>query len=102
MATAYESIFEAGAKLDVRAFCLVVSKIENATPGWVRQIAQPLLEGFDLVAPCYARRRFEGLLNNSIVSPLSRSLYGKRLQNPMGPDLGISRKLYQKYSRDRP
>ena len=43
----------------------------------------------------YARHRFEGLLNSSIVSPLTRSLYGKRLQNPMGPDLGISRRLYQ-------
>jgi glucosylglycerate synthase len=95
VSTAYESIFEAGAKLDVRAFCLVTSKLENAEPGWVSRLAQPLLEGFDFVAPCYARRRFEGLLNNSIVSPLTRSLYGKRIQNPMGPDLGISRRLYQ-------
>ena len=95
VSAAYESIFEAGAKLDVRAFCLVTSKIENAEPGWVSRLAQPLLEGFDLVAPCYARSRFEGLLNNSIVSPLTRSLYGKRIQNPMGPDLGISRRLYQ-------
>ena len=95
VSTAYESIFETGAKLDVRAFCLIASNLENAEPGWVSRLAQPLLEGFDLVAPCYARRRFEGLLNNSIVSPLTRSLYGKRIQNPMGPDLGISRRLYQ-------
>ena len=95
VSTAYESIFETGEKLDVRAFCIVASKLENAQPGWLCQLAQPLLEGFDLVAPCYARRKLEGLLNSSIVSPLTRSLYGKRIQNPMGPDLGISRRLYQ-------
>ena len=66
----------------------------NARNG-VSRLAQPLLGGFDFVTPCYARSRFEGLLNNSIVSPLTRSLYGKRIQNPMGPDLGVSRRLYQ-------
>jgi hypothetical protein len=95
VSAAYASIFEIGAKLDAQACCLAASKVEDPTPGWVSRLAQPLLEGFDLVAPSYARRRFEGLLNNSIVSPLMRSLYGKRIQNPMGPDLGISRRLYQ-------
>src|SRR6185437_17044127 len=28
--------------------------------------------------------------------PLTRSLYGKRIQNPVGPDLGVSQKLLQK------
>jgi hypothetical protein len=95
-AAAYESIFAAGAKLDVRACCMVASKFETPSPGWITQLTRPLLEqNFDLVAPCYARRKFEGLLNNSIVGPLTRSLYGKRIQNPLGPDLGVSRRLLQ-------
>lgn len=93
---AYESIFAIGAKLDVKACCLVASIMENPEPGWVGRLVQPLFAGdFDLVAPCYARRRLEGLLNNSIVGPLMRSLYGKRIQNPMGPDLGVSRRLFE-------
>jgi len=51
--------------------------------------------GFDLAAPHYARRKFEGLLNSSIISPLIRCLYGKRIQNPLGPDLGFSRALFE-------
>jgi hypothetical protein len=95
-ATAYQSIFAAGTNLDVKACCVVASKIENPAPGWVCRLVQPLLAGdFDLVAPSYSRRRFEGLLNSSIVGPLTRSLYGKRIQNPMGPDLGVSRKLFE-------
>jgi hypothetical protein len=94
--TAYESIFAAGEKLGVRGCCLITSKLEHAGSKWICQLTAPLLdEGVDFVAPCYARRKFDGLLNSSIISPLTRSLYGKRIQNPMGPDLGVSRRLFQ-------
>ena len=52
--------------------------------------------GFDLVTPCYARQKMEGLLTRSILSPLQRALYGEQIQNPMGPDLGLSGKLLQR------
>ena len=97
MAAAYQSVFAASEKFGARACCVIVSKLETATPGWVRELAQPLVErDLDLVVPNYARRKFEGLLNSSIISPLMRCLYGKRIHNPMGPDLGISRRLFQK------
>ena len=95
--SAYQSVFAASEKFGARACCVIVSKLEAATPGWVRELVQPLVEkDLDLVVPNYARRKFEGLLNSSIISPLVRCLYGKRIHNPMGPDLGISRRLYQK------
>jgi glucosylglycerate synthase len=95
--SAYQSVFAASEKLGARGCCVIASSLETATPGWVRELAQPLVEkDLDLVAPNYARRKFEGLLNSSIISPLMRCLYGKRIHNPMGPDLGLSRRLYQK------
>jgi glucosylglycerate synthase len=51
---------------------------------------------FDLVVPHYAPRKLQGLLNTSIVYPLTRCLYGKRIHNPLGPDVGVSRRLAQK------
>ena len=97
MAAAYQSAFEASEKLNARGCCVVASKIENDDPGWFRQLAEPLLEqDIDLVVPRYAQNKFQGLLNSSIIAPLMRCLYGKRIHNPMGPDLGISRKLYEK------
>jgi glucosylglycerate synthase len=93
----YQSVFAASEKFSARACCVIASSLETATPGWVRELAQPLVErDLDLVVPHYARRKFEGLLNSSIISPLTRCLYGKRIQNPMGPDLGVSRRLFQK------
>ena len=94
---AYQSIFAVGQKLGVRACCVIASNLEHAPSRWICQLTEPVLGAeIDLVAPCYARRKFEGLLNNSIVSPLMRSLYGKRIQNPLGPDLGISQRLVQR------
>ncbi len=51
--------------------------------------------GFDLVTPCYAHHRFEGLLNTSIISPLHQALYGQQVQNPLGPDVGFSQRALQ-------
>jgi glucosylglycerate synthase len=97
MSAAYQSVFAASEKFGARACCVIASRLETATPGWVRELAQPLVErDLDLVVPHYARRKFEGLLNSSIISPLTRALYGKRIHYPMGPDLGISRRLFQK------
>jgi hypothetical protein len=94
---AYQAVFAASEKFGARACCVIASTLETATPGWIRELAQPLVErNLDLVVPQYARRKFEGLLNSSIISPLMRCLYGKRIHNPMGPDLGLSRRLFQK------
>lgn len=95
--SAYQSVFAASEKLGARACCVLASKLETAAQRWVGQLAKILLENnVDLVVPRYASRKYEGLLNRSIISPLLRCLYGKRIHNPMGPDLGISRRLFQK------
>jgi hypothetical protein len=97
VANAYQSVLAAGDKLGVRAACVLASELQTVTSQWIAQLVQPVLQlGFDLVTPCYAHGRFEGLLNNSLISPLTRALYGTRIQNPMGPDLGISRRLFQR------
>jgi glucosylglycerate synthase len=99
ISAAYLSLFAAGKRLGAQAGCIIASKLEGVTPQWVYHLMQPVLEtGFDLAVPYYARRKFEGLLNVSIISPLIRCLYGKRLQNPLGPDLGFSRALFEMLS----
>jgi hypothetical protein len=93
----YQSVFAAANKLQARGCCIMASKLEAFTPRCICQFAQPLLDDqVDLVLPHYARRKFEGLLNNSILAPLTRTLYGKRVNNPMGPDFGLSQRLLQK------
>ncbi|MDP1633225.1 MAG: cell wall biosynthesis glycosyltransferase, partial [Gallionellaceae bacterium] len=56
-----------------------------------------LAGGFDYVAPLYHRHKFDGTITNSIVYPLTRALYGKRVRQPIGGDFGFSGKLAQFY-----
>ena len=97
MTAAYQSVFAVAEKLRARGCCVIASSIEGVPPSWAWQLAEPLFQGeVDLVLPHFARRKFEGLLNNSIIAPLLRALYGKRVGNPMGPDFAISQRLLQR------
>ncbi len=96
IASAYRSIGEVSQRLGARACVVLATSPESVTPEWIYGLSQPVLEGdLDLVAPCYALHKFEGLLNNAILYPAIRALYGKRIQNPLGPDLGFSSRLFQ-------
>jgi hypothetical protein len=96
ISNAYRKVFAVGGKLGARACGVIASPSGSLTQQWIYRLVQPVLDlGFDLVAPCYSRQKMEGLLNRSILSPLHRALYGQRLQNPMGPDFGLSGRLLQ-------
>jgi hypothetical protein len=97
MADAYRTVFGAAGKLEVRACGVIASHLAAVTPQWIYRLIQPVLEWeFDLVAPRYTRHKMEGLLNRSVLSPLHRALYGVQLQNPAGPDFGVSGKFLQR------
>jgi hypothetical protein len=100
ISNAYRKVLAVGGKLGARACGLAASTPGKSSPQWIYRLIQPVLNlGFDLVAPCYTRQKTEGLLNRSVLAPLHRALYGEQLQNPMGPDFGVSGKLLQQLVR---
>lgn len=97
ISAACQSLFALTEKMGARACCLVASELESVSQQWVCELLRPLLESdFDLIMPYFAPRKLQGLLNTSIVYPLMRCLYGKRIHNPLGPDVGVSLRLAQK------
>jgi hypothetical protein len=93
----YRKVFTVGGKLGARACSVIISQPQAVTRDWIFRLVQPVMDlGFDLVTPCYTRQKMEGLLTRSILSPLQRALYGEQIQNPMGPDFGLSGKLLQR------
>jgi glucosylglycerate synthase len=100
ISNAYRKVLAVGGKLGARACGLAASTPRKSSAQWIYRLIQPVLNlGFDLVAPCYTRQKMEGLLNRSVLAPLHRALYGEQLQNPMGPDFGVSGKLLQQLLR---
>jgi len=96
--SAFRTIFEIAAGLNVQACAVVDSDLRSITPEWIELLLKPIIdENFDYVAPLYRRHKYDGTITNSIVYPLTRALYGKRVRQPIGGDFGISAKLARFY-----
>ena len=94
IANAYRAIWGISDTIGARACVILTSADESVTSAWTRALVQPVLEQeFDLAAPCYVPHKFEGLLNSAILYPLTRAVYGKRIQNPLGPDFCFGARL---------
>ena len=96
--SAFRSIFEIAGRLDAKACVVVDSDLRSITPEWIELLVKPVMSGnFDYVAPLYHRHKFDGTITNSIVYPLTRTLYGKRVRQPIGGDFGFSGRLAKFY-----
>jgi glycosyltransferase involved in cell wall biosynthesis len=77
-----------------RACATFDSDIRSIQPAWVEHLLGPVLEyGWDHVTPMYVRHRHDGTITNSIAYPLTASLYGMRIRQPIGGDFGFSGRL---------
>jgi glycosyltransferase involved in cell wall biosynthesis len=96
--SALRTIFAIAERLQARACAVVDSDLRSITPGWVELLLGPLVEhGFDYVAPLYLRHKYDGTITNSIVYPLTRSLYGREVRQPIGGEFGFSGRLAAHY-----
>ncbi|HET7319072.1 MAG TPA: glycosyltransferase [Nitrospirota bacterium] len=96
--SAFRAIFEIAEALQVKACAVVDSDLRSITPEWVELLIKPVLESeVDYVAPLYRRHKYDGTITNSIIHPLTRALYGKRVRQPIGGDFGFSGKLARHY-----
>jgi hypothetical protein len=88
---AYRALFSIGRTSNARAMAVIATHGEQLTPALVRALVQPVVvDGFDVVAPGYERQVFDGLLNAAVVYPLTRALYGRRIQGQLGVDFCFS------------
>lgn len=91
--TAIKAIFEAAKYLNVRSVGLVDSDLRSITPEWMRLLITPTLTGTAFVAPFYNRRKYDGTITNFLCYPVTTSLYGKEIRQPIGGDFGLSIEL---------
>lgn len=96
--SAFRLIFMLAEQLHTKACCVVDSDLRSITPEWIELLIDPILEhGFEYVAPLYRRHKYDGTITNSIVYPITRALYGKRIRQPIGGEFGFSGRLASHY-----
>lgn len=93
-ANGVQAIFGAAAGLNASACAIVDSTVGIPAQESIACLLRPILEKeIDLVAPCYARHKYEGPILNGLVYPLTRALYSRRIHQPIGGDYAVSGKL---------
>ncbi len=96
--SALRTIFAIAERLRAPACAVVDSDLRSITPAWIELLLGPMVEhGFDYVAPLYLRHKYDGTITNSIVYPLTRSLYGREVRQPIGGEFGFSGRLASHY-----
>lgn len=93
--SAVKAIFEAAKLLDAKAVALVDSDLRSITPEWIKLLISPVLNGTGLVTPFYSRRKYDGAITDFLCYPITFSLYGKDIRQPIGGDFGLSIDLIQ-------
>jgi glycosyltransferase involved in cell wall biosynthesis len=92
--SAFRTIFEIAGELNAKACVVVDSDLKSITPEWLDLLLRPIIEvGYDYVAPYYLRHKYDGTITNSIIYPITRALYGKKIRQPIGGDFAFSGEL---------
>lgn len=86
----FRNLFGKVLDLSAKAVVVVDADLKSITPEWIRNLGQPLFEDFSYVGPLYVRHKYDGTITNNIAYPLTRSLYGRRVRQPIGGDFGFS------------
>jgi hypothetical protein len=97
--TAFRAIFEVATLTKADISITLDSDLRSVTPEWIKLLAQSIFEGkSDFVAPYYKRHKYDGSITNNLIYPLTRSLYGLRIRQPIGGEFGFNGNIAAFYS----
>lgn len=87
----YAALLAEAESLGASACAILNPDLAAFAPSAVDALVRPILDGeCDLAMPVYRAGRFDGLLNQAILAPVSRALYGKRVRYPLAQDFAVS------------
>lgn len=92
-----KNLFEKVSELGARIVVVVEADIKNLAPYWIRNLAEPIARGAGFSCPIYVRHKYEATLTTSVLYPLLRCLYGRRIRQPNVGDFGFRGDLAKQF-----
>ncbi len=90
-----------GAEAGAPACALLSAEEHEEGVDWPKLLLGPVIEdGYDFACASYRRNKLDGAINTGIVYPLTRALFGRRLRQPLGGELAVSRRLAEGLRED--
>jgi glycosyltransferase involved in cell wall biosynthesis len=99
--SAFHAIFEIADRLKAKICLVFDADLRSITPEWVWTLAKPIYHhSFGFVTPYYLRYKHDGTITNMLAYPMTRSLYGIRIRQPIGGEFGLTGALAKIYSHE--
>jgi hypothetical protein len=93
-ASTYQALFALAREMGVGACAVIGSDLAALHSDFLGPMMAPVLaQRAELAMPLYAMGKFDGLLNSSILAPLTRALYGRRVRFPLASDFCFSGRM---------
>ena len=93
-APTYQAIFAMARELGVSTCAVIGYDLAALQSNFLAPVLAPVLDNrCELAMPVYAMGKFDGLLNSSILYPLTRALYGRRVRFPLASDFCVSARM---------
>lgn len=87
----YAALLSEAEALGAKACVMLNPDLAAFTPASVDALMRPILDdASDLAMPIYRDRPLDSLLNQAILAPVTRALYGKRVRYPLAQDFAVS------------
>ncbi len=93
-----KGIFYASDMLNASACMILRGDLQSINPEWVEGLLTPVIKGdYDYISPVYVIHQNDGLINNNLVYPLIRSLFGTAIRYPGAGDYAMSADLARSF-----
>jgi hypothetical protein len=92
------NMFHLAAELRARAVVMVDANLLSIKTTWIKSLADPILNGrAEYVSPLYVRHRYDSPISRGLAYPLLRTLFGRRVLQPICVEHAFSGRLNEIY-----
>lgn len=103
MSGAQRSVLALASLFQARGCAVLHGDLAALNTPALRLLAAPVLDGTcDLVMPIYPEGKYDGLINKSLLAPLSRALFSRRVRSPLPFDFCASTRMIPKLADSGP
>ncbi|MDA2933620.1 glycosyltransferase [Acidobacteria bacterium AH-259-D05] len=91
----FHNLFTYLSNYQPKTVVVVDADLRSIRPSWLRSLAQPIIKGYEFVAPIYSRNEYDGTITNHLCYPLIYGLLGKKIRQPIGGEFAFSGRLME-------
>lgn len=89
----FYNLFKTVVAMKAKTVIVVDADLKSITPEWIKNLAEPIMNGYDFALPIYSRNKYDATITNHICRPLVYALLGKKIYQPIGGDFSFSSKI---------